>query len=59
MNVTIVTKSLDVALLCGMALIPTSGSGAGHLLVATHLLRAAVANGSRPLMRSILMDNGA
>lgn len=44
------TRSLDIALLIWLAYLPT---GRAHgLLVAVHLLRMAVANATRPLMRS-------
>ncbi len=59
MNLTLVTRGLDVILMVAMAYMPTKGETAGHVLVALHLLRSACANASRPLLRSVLMDNGA
>lgn len=57
MHLTIVTRAADVGLLVGMAYMPTSSRGAGHALVAAHILRSSFANASRPLLRSVLMDN--
>ncbi|EFN59526.1 hypothetical protein CHLNCDRAFT_138179 [Chlorella variabilis] len=50
------TRCLDILLLAAMAFLPTATAPARHLLVAVHLLRMAVANATRPLMRSVLMD---
>lgn len=55
MHLTLVTRIVDVLLLAIMAYVPPQ---AGHLLVCIHLLRTAFANSSRPLLRSVLMDNG-
>lgn len=44
------TRSLDIALLVWLAYLPTDR--AHGLLVGVHLLRMAVANATRPLMRS-------
>lgn len=58
-QVTLVSKVMDIVLMVAMARIPTK-SGQPWLtasLVAVQLVRSAVANGSRPLMRSVLMDN--
>lgn len=53
-QISLCTRSLDIALLIWLAYLPT---GRAHgLLVAVHLLRMAVANATRPLMRSVLMD---
>lgn len=52
-------RAADVALLIGMAYMPTDSRAAGHALVMAHLLRSSFANASRPLLRSVLMDNGA
>jgi MFS family permease len=57
MHLTIVTRTADVALLVAMAYMPTDSRAAGHALVAAHLLRSSFANASRPLLRSVLMDN--
>lgn len=46
------TRCLDILLLAAMAFLPTATAPARHLLVAVHLLRMAVANATRPLMRS-------
>lgn len=58
-QVTLWSKLLDVLLMVAMSQIPTR-SGRQWItcsLVAVQLVRSAVANGSRPLMRSVLMDN--
>jgi hypothetical protein len=52
-------RAADVALLVAMAYMPTDSRAAGHALVTAHLLRSSFANASRPLLRSVLMDNGA
>ena len=44
-------------LLVALANLPCGpGPAARHLLVAVHLVRMAVANATRPLLRSVLMD---
>jgi hypothetical protein len=55
----VLQRAADVALLVAMAYMPTGSRAAGHALVAAHLLRSSFANASRPLLRSVLMDNGA
>ncbi|KAK9790334.1 hypothetical protein WJX73_002596 [Symbiochloris irregularis] len=53
---TLITRLADVVLLVSMAFAPTRGVRAQSLLVGMHLLRTALANCTRPLLRSLLMD---
>jgi hypothetical protein len=49
---SLVTRSLDICLLVLMAYLPYGTPLDRRVLVAVHLARAAVANATRPLMRS-------
>lgn len=49
---SLITRSLDIVLLVLLAFLPTSPPSVRPLLVAVHLARMAVANATRPLMRS-------
>lgn len=49
---SLITRSLDIILLVLLAFLPTSPPSVRPLLVAVHLARMAVANATRPLMRS-------
>ena len=55
-QVTLTSRLVDVVLMAAMAVAPTVGSRAKATLVAMHLTRMAVANSTRPLLRSLLMD---
>ncbi|PRW58602.1 MFS general substrate transporter [Chlorella sorokiniana] len=55
-QISLITRSLDIALLVLLAFLPTAPPSVRPLLVAVHLARMAVANATRPLMRSVLMD---
>ena len=57
-QLSLLTRALDVALLLALAFMPVAGPGAvpRPLLICVHLTRMAVANATRPLMRSVLMD---
>ena len=52
-QVSLVTRLLDIALLLALAFLPPDLAA---LLVLVHVCRTAVANSTRPLMRSILME---
>mmetsp|Transcript_10910 Transcript_10910/g.32698 ORF Transcript_10910/g.32698 Transcript_10910/m.32698 type:complete len:477 (-) Transcript_10910:470-1900(-) len=58
-QVTLVSKALDVLLMVALAYMPTHTGNLGMTLalIAVQLTRGAMANASRPLMRSVLMDN--
>ncbi|GAB4822716.1 hypothetical protein N2152v2_009762 [Parachlorella kessleri] len=53
---SLVTRAADVMLLTSMAYLPTTSRKARLVLMSVHLLRMALANCTRPLMRSVLMD---
>lgn len=53
------TRSLDICLLLVMAYLPYDTPLNRRMLVAVHLARAAVANATRPLMRSGKAGGGA
>lgn len=55
-QVTLVTRLADIVLLCMMAYAPTNTRTAKAALMAMHLARLAIANCTRPLLRSLLMD---
>lgn len=56
-QLSLITRSIDVVLLVVMARIPvTSGSRILGLLIAVHVVRMAVANCTRPLLRSLLNE---
>ncbi|KAI3433329.1 hypothetical protein D9Q98_003147 [Chlorella vulgaris] len=55
-QISLVTRCLDIVLLVMLAHLPFATAPARRLLVAVHLLRMAFANATRPLMRSVLMD---
>lgn len=55
LQVSLVTRVLDVALLVALARLPASPAGPLHLLVGVHLSRTAAANCSRAIMRSVLV----
>ncbi|GAB4814040.1 hypothetical protein N2152v2_001086 [Parachlorella kessleri] len=52
----LVTRAADILLLTSMAYLPTASRQARLVLMGVHLLRMAIANCARPLMRSVLMD---
>ncbi len=56
-QVTLLTRAFDIALMCGLAYTPTGTGAVREALVALHLARTAFANCTRPLTRSLLMDN--
>lgn len=57
MHVTLYSRALDILLLLLMAYLPWEMGWARDILVATHVVRSAVANCGRPLLRSVLMDH--
>ena len=59
MPVTLATRALDIGVLAVMAFLPTDSAAAVAAFVGLHLVRKAVANCTRPLMRSVLMDHVA
>ena len=57
-QLSLVTRLLDVALLVAMALLPATASTQSRgTMVTLHLFRTSMANCTRPLMRSLMMDN--
>ncbi|KAL3153180.1 hypothetical protein ABBQ38_011931 [Trebouxia sp. C0009 RCD-2024] len=57
LQVNLVTRLFDMALLCGMAWLPAGSDYHREVLVVLHLSRTAFANCGRPLMKSLMMDN--
>ena len=57
LQVNLISRFLDIALLCGMAFVSPGRNYHREVLVALHLARSAFANAGRPLMKSLLMDN--
>ncbi len=55
-QLSLFTRTLDIVLLIGMAKLPPAPGPARAALIAVHLLRMAVANCTRPLMRSVLNE---
>lgn len=53
-QLSMVTRLVDVLFLVAMAFLPTTAGTARNLLIAVHLVRMAAANCTRPLMRSVL-----
>ena len=57
-QLSLVTRLLDVGLLMAMALLPATASAQSRATMITlHLCRTSMANCTRPLMRSLMMDN--
>lgn len=54
---TLLTRLADILLLVAMAFTPPGSTGRQAGLVAMHLVRTAMANCTRPLLRSLLMDH--
>ncbi|KAK9820228.1 hypothetical protein WJX72_007681 [[Myrmecia] bisecta] len=54
---SLATRLVDIGLLMTMAYLPTGVGRARNVLLAAHLTRMAFANCTRPLLRSVLMDN--
>ena len=57
LQVNLVTRLVDIVLLCAMAWVPAGSDYHREVLVALHLSRTAFANCGRPLMKSLMMDN--
>ena len=57
LQVNLLTRLADIALLCDMAWVPAGADHHREVLVLLHLSRTAFANCGRPLMKSLLMDN--
>lgn len=57
LQVNLVTRLVDIVLLCAMAWVPAGSDYHREVLVALHLCRTAFANCGRPLMKSLMMDN--
>lgn len=57
LQVNLVSKLLDMFLLCCMAYVPPGTGSNREILVALHLTRTAFANCGRPLLKSLMMDN--
>lgn len=58
MQLSLVTRLLDIGLLVAMALLPATASAQSRATMITlHLFRTSMANCTRPLMRSLMMDN--
>jgi len=57
LKVTLCTRLLDVLLLCAMAVLRTGPGKDRDILVLVHVVRMGLANCSRPIMRTIMMDN--
>jgi hypothetical protein len=55
-QICLLTRLVDILLFLLMAYLPTAAAGQKARLVLVHLTRMAVANATRPLMRSVLMD---
>ena len=57
LEVSLVSRLLDMLLLCCMAYVPPGTGSNREVLVALHLTRTAFANCGRPLLKSLMMDN--
>ena len=57
LQVNLLSRLLDMALLCSMAYVPPGTDYRREILVVLHLTRTAFANCGRPLMKSLMMDN--
>ncbi len=57
LQVNLLSRLVDMLLLCSMAYVPPSPDWHREILVGLHLTRTAFANCGRPLMKSLMMDN--
>ncbi len=59
LQVNLLSRLVDMVLLCSMAYVPPGTDWHREILVGLHLTRTAFANCGRPLMKSLMMDNVA
>ena len=57
LQVNLLSRLVDMVLLCSMAYVPPGTDWHREILVGLHLTRTAFANCGRPLMKSLMMDN--
>ena len=57
LQVNLLTRLVDMLLLCSMAYVPSGTDYHREILVVLHVTRTAFANCGRPLMKSLMMDN--
>lgn len=57
LQVNLLTRLVDMLLLCSMAYVPPGTDYHREILVVLHVTRTAFANCGRPLMKSLMMDN--